>query len=359
VSKTILVTGGGGYIGSVLTAKLLERGYRVKVLDRFFWGYEPLASLSGDLELIRDDVRTFPGELLEGVDAVVHLAGLSNDPTAEYNPHANWEMNAVSTQRLGGLCKEYGVRRLTYGSSCSIYDGSDHSAPLDESADVRPIGAYATSKHWGELRLQELADENFCPIILRQGTVYGFSPRMRFDLVVNTFVKDAILHGKLFLHGGGWMWRPLVDVNDVAEAHIRAIDATDEDKLRGQVFNVIEGNYQIRQLAMLVAGSLKLRGIDVALESAPPPNGLVRNYRCSGRKFAETFGFEPSIGPLQSIETMLECLNLEDRARLSHPRHYNIQWMTILEEASGILGTSGPYDLPQRTVPDPALALAS
>jgi nucleoside-diphosphate-sugar epimerase len=345
VGKTVLVTGGGGYVGSVLVPKLLQRGDRVKVLDRFFWGRAPLAHLKGALEFITHDVRSFPAAALDGVDAVAHLAGLSNDPTAEYNPHANWEMNAVATDRLGRLCKERGVPRLIYGSSCSIYDGLGLAVPLDETAEVRPVGAYATSKYFGEQRLRELADERFCPVVFRQGTVYGYSPRMRFDLVVNTFVKDAVLHGKLFLHGGGWMWRPLVDVEDVAEAYLRAIDASDVDKIRGQVFNVIEGNYQIRQLAMLVAGSLKLRGLEVALETAPTPK-INRNYRCSGRKFADAFGFHPGIGPLQSIETMLERLDLTDRQALTHPRHYNIQWMTLLEEASEILGALSPYDEP-------------
>ena len=152
------------------------------------------------------------------------------------------------------------------------------------------------------------------------------------------------------------MWRPLVDVEDVAEAHIRAIDAEDTAALCGQIFNVIEGNYQIRQLAMLVAGSLKMRGLDVALETAPMPK-INRNYRCSGRKLADTFGFEPSIGPLQSIETMLEQLDLTDRSLLTHPRYFNIQWMSILEDASDILGTLSPYDEPRTEVPsrDPVL----
>lgn len=343
--KTILITGGAGYIGTLLSAKLLARGDRVRILDRFFWGREPLRHLPSGVELITGDVRSFPGEFLEGVDAVVHLAGLSNDPTAEYNPHANWEMNAVATERLGHLCKERGVPRLTYGSSCSIYDGLAGAAVLDETAAVRPVGAYATSKFYGEQRLAELADDTFCPVIFRQGTVYGYSPRMRFDLVVNTFVKDAVLYGRLFLHGGGWMSRPLVDIEDVAEVHMRAIDAPDPAPLSGQVFNVMQGNYQIRQLAMLVAGSLKLRGLDVQLETAPAPK-LDRNYRCAGRKLADTFGFEPGIGPLESIESMLDRLDLSDRQALTHPRHFNIRWMTILEEAAEVLGAPGPYDLP-------------
>ena len=199
-----------------------------------------------------------PDDLLDGVDGVVHMAGLSNDPTAEYNPGANWEMNTVATKALAEACKRHGIQRLTFGSSCSIYDGLPTGTVYDETTDVRPRGAYATSKKAGEDELLALADDSFQPAILRQGTVYGYSPRMRFDLVVNTFVKDAISKGRLSLHGGGWMWRPLVDVTDVARAHIHCLEAPVE-QVGGQIFNLMHDNYQIRELAMLVAGSAQMR----------------------------------------------------------------------------------------------------
>src|SRR6185436_9827270 len=147
----------------------------------------------------------------------------------------------------------------------------------DETAPIKPRAAYATSKRYGEEALLGLADKGLCPVLLRNGTVYGWSPRMRFDLVVNTFVKDALLNGKLNLHGGGWMWRPLVDIRDVADAMIAAYEAPAE-KVRGEIFNVVHSNYQIRELAMIVAGSVQLHtGQAIELEEVPAPQ-LTRDY---------------------------------------------------------------------------------
>lgn len=330
----ILVTGGGGYIGSVLATKLVDRGYRVRVLDRFYWGIAPLSHLADRVEFVVGDVRSIGPEVLRGIDGVVHLAGLSNDPTAEYNPEANWQMNAVATERLADLCLRQGIRRVTYGSSCSIYDGLEGDEPFDETAPVKPRGAYSTSKFYGEEVLLDRVGLGLEPVVFRQGTVFGPSTRMRFDLVVNTFVKDALTSGKLFLHGGGWMWRPLVDVSDVAEAHIRCLEAS-TDAVAGEIFNVVLGNYQVRQLAMLVAGSLKLRGIDVQLESVPAPP-LVRNYRCTNYKLREHIGFEPRVSILESIESILELIESGKLRNLLHPRFYNIDWMTLLEEVAGV-----------------------
>jgi nucleoside-diphosphate-sugar epimerase len=325
----VLVTGGGGYIGAVLCERFLEAGHDVRVLDRLYWGRKPLEHLAGRIEIVQADVRTFDPSLLDGIEAVVHLAGLSNDPTAEYKPDANWEMNAVATARLAALCRERGISRFTFGSSASIYDGLG-DGEFDETAQVKPRGAYSQSKFEAERKLLEAADGRFAPVLLRQGTVYGYSPRMRFDLVVNTFIKDALIRGKLFLHGGGWMWRPLVDVRDVAEVHLRCIEAP-AGTLGGEIFNVVHDNFQIRQLAMLVAGSLSLRGKSVGLEDAPLPP-INRNYRCANRKLRDRLGFAPRVTVLESIEGILRRLPADNVTDLAHPRYYNIQWMTLLEE---------------------------
>jgi nucleoside-diphosphate-sugar epimerase len=329
--KRILVTGGAGYIGAVLAEMLVERGYDVRILDRLYWGEGPLARLRENVEVIRGDVRAMSDDLLDGVDGVIHMAGLSNDPTAEYNPAANWEMNTVATRTLGEACKRRGIQRLTFGSSCSIYDGLPQGKVYDETTDVRPRGAYATSKKAGEEALLEMADDAFQPVVIRQGTVYGYSPRMRFDLVVNTFVKDAISKGKLSLHGGGWMWRPLVDVTDVARAHIHCLEAP-IDRVGGQVFNLLHDNYQIRELAMLVSGSAQMRKFHVDLQEAPMPE-LTRDYKCSGDKLRHVAGFQPQVSVLESIETMLKWIEAEGPVDFHHPRFYNIAWMTLLEEA--------------------------
>jgi nucleoside-diphosphate-sugar epimerase len=175
-------------------------------------------------------------------------------------------------------------------------------------------------------------DESFCPVIFRQGTVYGYSPRMRFDLVVNTFLKDAVVLRRLFLHGGGWMWRPLVDVEDVARVHVLALEAPLET-IRGQIFNVLEENYQIRQLAMLVAGSLSLLDppIRVDLHEAPLPT-LVRNYRMSNAKLSKALGFTPSRTVLESLQSMIAALPLDSIDHFGDPRHFNLRWMSLLED---------------------------
>jgi nucleoside-diphosphate-sugar epimerase len=333
----VLVTGGAGYLGTVLCRALKERGHSPLALDRFFWSGTPLHEL--DVPSIQGDVRDWRDEWLNGVDAVAHLAGLSNDPTAEYNPHANWQMNVAGTERLVSACKRRGIKRLTFASSASIYDTEQSAntvdrSPImcDETTEIRPRGAYSISKHAAEQVLLEAADSNFCPTILRQGTVYGYSPRMRFDLVVNTFIKDAVVNRRLYLHGGGWMWRPLVDTTDIARAHIMCLEAPVE-AVAAQIFNVLEENYQIRQLAMLVAGSLALlaQPIHVDLVEAPLPN-LVRNYRMSNAKLSQALGFTPSVTVLQSIDDMLHRLPLNRIEELTDPRNYNIRWMSLLEE---------------------------
>ncbi len=329
----VLVTGGGGYIGLELCRQLLERGDRVRVVDRFFFGSRPLEDLAktapGRLEIHSGDLRSWDPSWLRGIDGVSHLAGLSNDPTAEYNPDANWQMNAVATEQLAQACKAAGVRRLIFGSSASLYDGLGPGM-FDEATPVQPRGAYSISKRWAEEALVALADENFSPTIMRQGTVYGYSPRMRFDLVVNTFLKDAIVHKKLFLHGGGWQWRPLVDVTDVARSHVLSLEAP-IGLVHAEIFNVMQENYQVRQLAMLVAGSLSIVGRPVELVEAPLPR-FVRDYRMSNLKLTQRLNFTPSVTVLESIENMLRRLPLDDISALTDPRTYNITWMSVLEE---------------------------
>jgi nucleoside-diphosphate-sugar epimerase len=329
----VLVAGGAGYIGTTLVPKLLRRGYRVRVLDLFWWDESVLiaaaAETGGEVEVVHADVREIPATAFEGVDAVINLSGLSNDPTAEYDPDANWQMNAVATESMGRSCVERGIERFVFASSCSLYDG----LPLgmhDETASIEPRAAYAVSKHYGEQALQSMASEGLCPVILRNGTVYGYSPRMRFDLVVNTFAKDALLKGKLSLHGGGWMWRPLVDVQDVSDALICAMEAP-SDLVRGEVFNVLHSNYQIRELALLVAGSVQLMGRKVELEETEAP-ALTRNYECSNMKLAQTLGFIPSRSVVNALDELLGWLDGVDPSEMAHPRFYNLPWLELRKE---------------------------
>ncbi|MDQ3741945.1 MAG: SDR family oxidoreductase [Actinomycetota bacterium] len=327
--QTILVAGGAGYIGCVLIPRLLQRGYRVRLLDRLYFGEEGLASFRDQIELVVADVRDIPDTAFDGIDGVINLSGLSNDPTAEFDPDANWQMNAIATETLGQKCVERGIERYVFASSCSLYDGLPPGMH-DETADIQPRAAYATSKRYGEEALLRLADEGLVPVLLRNGTVYGWSPRMRFDLVVNTFVKDALLNGTLNLHGGGWMWRPLVDVRDVSDAMIAAYEAPAE-KVRGEIFNVLHSNYQIRELAMLVAGTVQLTGRPVTLTETPAPK-LTRDYECSNAKLSTTLGFIPRHSVLEAASDLVQRLESADKTKLTDPRHYNIRWLELMNE---------------------------
>jgi nucleoside-diphosphate-sugar epimerase len=335
--QTILVAGGAGYIGSVLLPRLLDRGYRVRLLDRFYFGNQSLDAIKDRLEsVVVADVRDIPATALDGVDGVINLSGLSNDPTAEFDPEANWQMNAIATENLGRMCVERGIERYVFASSCSLYDGMPPGMH-DETAPIQPRAAYATSKRYGEERLLELADDGLCPVLLRNGTVYGYSPRMRFDLVVNTFVKDALLKGKLMLHGGGWMWRPLVDIRDVSDAMIAAYEAPAE-KVKGEIFNVLHSNYQIRELAMLVAGSVQLTGRNVTLDEVPAPT-LTRDYECSNAKLSTTLGFIPRHSVLEAVADLVARYDDAQPATLTDPRNYNIRWLELLNELKPNLET--------------------
>jgi nucleoside-diphosphate-sugar epimerase len=327
--QRVLLAGGAGYIGCVLAERLLERGYQVRILDRLWWGEEPLAHIRDRIDVVAADVRDVPAETFDGVDAVINLSGLSNDPTAEYDPDANWQMNAIATESLGKACVERGIKRFVFASSCSLYDGMPPGMH-DETAAIEPRGAYATSKRYGEEALLSLVGEGLDAGIVRNGTVYGWSPRMRFDLVVNTFVKDALLKGQLELHGGGWMWRPLVDVRDCADAMVAVLEAPAE-KIRGEIFNVLHSNYQIRELAFLVAGSVQLLGRNVELVEAPAPK-LTRDYECSNAKLSMTLGFNPTRSVVEAVSDLLGRIDVQDRTSLADPRHYNIRWLELMHE---------------------------
>lgn len=329
----ILVTGGAGYIGVVLIEHLLDKGYGVRILDPLFWGVEPLRHVKDQIEIVQGDIRTIGPEILKGVSAVIHQAGLSNDPMAEFNPTANFDINTDGTKRFAELCKQNGVKRFTFASSGSIYDrgllGED--VLQDEDSEVNPKAAYSLSKYKAEQELLKLADEKFCPVILRQGTVYGFSPRMRYDLVVNTMLKNAFLNNKIMVFCGGEQSRPLIDVNDVALAHIACLEAP-EDKVCGQTFNLIYKNYRVLELAHWIWKCLvETHGIKPEIEVDYSPR-KDRNYRVSGEKIKRVVGWEPKISVEASVKDMIANIEEWGYTDFMHPRYYNIEWMKLLTE---------------------------
>jgi nucleoside-diphosphate-sugar epimerase len=250
-------------------------------------------------------------------------------------------MNTTASVQLAQRCRDLGIRRYIYASSCSIYDrgvaDEERDVLLDEAAEVDPQASYSGSKFAAERELLPLADKNFCVVALRKGTVFGFSPRMRYDLVVNTFVKDAMTSGKITIHYGGEMWRPLVDVRDAARAYVTLLQA-DTNLINGQVFNLVHRNYRISELALRVREALAEDGVKAEIKTDYAYKGI-RNYRVSGRKLEKVLGFRPEITVEQSVHTLVTEIRRHGFTDFDHPRYYNIRWMRLLEEAQHVLGT--------------------
>lgn len=336
----ILVTGGAGYIGCVLVEELLAKGESVRLYDKLYFSEAGLKKVRDKIDLVQGDLRYFDPKVLDGIDSVIHLAGLSNDPTAEFNPKANHEMNTVATGVLAKACKERGIRKFTFASTCSIYDRGlfAEDTLYSEDSPVAPRAAYAVSNYEAEKILLGMCDDDFCPVILRQGTVYGFSPRMRYDLVVNTFVKDALTKGVLKVFCGGEMWRPLVDVSDVAKAHICCVEAP-EEKVRGQIFNLSFKNYRVLELAHWVREALKDRMmLDIEVDYS---HFKARSYRVSAQKIETVLGFKPIVAVKESVIKMVEKIHEYGYTDFLHPRYYNIEWMTLLSQMEETLAKIG------------------
>lgn len=341
----VLVVGGAGYVGSVLVKELLERGYEVRVFDRLFYGDRGLQGVRERIALQVGDMRRLPNEVLEGVEAVINLGGLSNDPTAEYNPTANREMNTVAAIALARQCIERGISRYVFASSASIYDigvsAEERDVIMDEESPVAPKAAYSASKYEAERALLQLMHEHqdFCPVILRKGTIFGFSPRMRYDLVINTFVKDALKTGKMTTFYGGEMWRPLLSVQDAARAYIAGLEAP-EEVVRGQIFNVSYGNFRISEVALRVREGLRQAGVEADIRTDYEYRG-VRSYRVSARKIARALDFHPLVGIEEAVRDMVAQIRRYNYTDFDNPRYYNLSWMKILEEADSIIRVTG------------------
>lgn len=337
--STILVVGGAGYVGSVLTEELLERGYAVRVLDRLYFGEAGLAGCRDRVELVVGDMRDPPPDVFDGVEAVVNVGGLSNDPTAEFNPRANYEMNTVATVAMAKQARDAGVDRYILASSCSIYDRGvldetrDHL--MDERTTVDPPGAYAGSKLAAEKELIPMASDTFSVTALRAATLFGFSRRMRYDLVVNTFVRDALSRGYITLHAGGEMWRPLADVRDAARAYTVLI-AADRSAINGQVFNLVQRNHRISELAFRVREALRTADVESEIRVEYSQKG-VRNYRVAGTKLWTTLGVKPELGVEDSVRDMVASIRTHRVTDFDNPRYNNIAWMRLLEDARAVL----------------------
>lgn len=326
-AKKILVTGGAGYIGCVLVPKLLARGYEVRVLDKMIFGEMPIKDFKDKIELIVGDSRYAKQEIMNGIDAVIHLAGFSTDPTSQYDPRLTDTVNHIATEHLAKLARDRGIKRFVYASSCSIYFtlNTPLEPPLyNESDPVNPISAYALSKRCSEQILLAMISDDFQPTMFRKGTLYGWSPRMRYDLVFNAFVKDAYHKKVLTVDAGGEIWRPMIDIADATDAYIKALELPFE-KVGGKIFNVAHENWSIGNLAREIQKILKeKKGIDITLDIKPI--SLTRNYKADLTAFNEAFDFKPSRTFQEAIFEVWDHLENDKNHDPNNTIHYGDKW---------------------------------
>lgn len=299
----ILVTGGAGYVGSVLIPELIKDGHFVYCLDRFFFGKEFLSvkEFYGSLELIRDDIRWFESKILKGVDVVMDLAALSNDPVGELDPEKTFEINHIGRSRVAKLSKDSCVPQYILASSASIY-GQQKSIATEESL-VSPLTAYSKANRKAEIDVLPLADDNFTVTVLRFSSIYGMSPRMRFDLAVNSMVLDFFKNNKITIFGGNNK-RPFVHIKDAVNAYKSLLTAS-ASKINKQIFNVgsNDQNYVISDLAHEVGSALDPNCV---LEISNTPDE--RSYFASFDKINKILNFQVQHNIKDSSKEMLESL---------------------------------------------------
>lgn len=325
-----LIAGGAGYVGSALIPKLLDRGHSVDVVDLFWFGNH----LDAKVGVIHKDIFDLHRSDLADYDQVVFLAGLSNDPMADFSPSKNFIFNAAAPAYLAYTAKQAGAKRFIYASSCSVY-GYTENELFDEDRPVSSRYPYGISKLQGERAVLQMCDADFSVIALRKGTVSGYSPRMRFDLLINTMFKTAMKDGVIRVSNPA-IWRPFLSIEDAAVAYTRALEAN--DGLSG-VFNIASGNATLGEVADRVRGTLeKDLGVKIGLEINRVSD--VRNYKVSIDRAKNVLSFHPQ----HDVESIVRNLiaNMSKCQDWDNPAYYNIRVFKEREtiEAAELVGSS-------------------
>ncbi len=321
----VLVVGGAGFLGSVLVARLLERGYRVRVLDSLLYGRRSMDPYleNPDFELIEGDMRDISvvAAAIKRVNAVINLAAIVGDPACKASPSTTIETNYLANKALAEACKYNQINRFIFASTCSVYGCSDK--PVNEASNLNPLSLYTRSKIHSEEGILSLEDENFSPTILRMATLYGYSSRMRFDLVLNTMTKDAFRDGRIVVHGGGTQWRPLLEVGDAANAYIQCLEAP-LNHVKGEIFNLgsKQQNCQIIDVAWRV--QKQFEDVEVVLESELYD---ARDYFVSFDKIKDNLGFRPAATLEAAISRIKDALEAGEIEEVDDSRYYNVKFI--------------------------------
>src|ERR1700728_3474609 len=320
----VLIAGGAGYVGNVLIPKLLDRGYKVDVVDLFWFGNH----LPRQVGILNKDIFHLSVEDLETYDQVIFLAGLSNDPMAEFSPSMNFIFNAAAPAYLGYIAKKAKVRRYIYASSCSVY-GYTEDELFDETRPVSSSYPYGISKLQGEQAALQLSDENFSVIALRKGTISGYSPRMRLDLIINTMFKNAMKDHTITINNPS-IWRPILSIQDATTAYVRAIEAS--QGISG-IFNVASGNYTVGEVGDLVKMAIEEQlGIRVHLTIHHKTD--FRNYKVSIEKAENVLSFHPNHNVKAIVKNLIE--NMDKFQDWDNPQYYNIDTLKLLSANNGL-----------------------
>ena len=306
--KKILIVGGAGYLGSVLVRKLIDRGYQVKVIDNLTYGDSSIKELydNKNFEFLKGDIRNINEivEAIKGVDAVVHLASIVGDPASSINPQQTLESNYFATKSLAEICKYNQINRFIFASSCSVYGATETEELLDENSKLNPVSLYAEIKIRSEKDLLEMTDSNFSPTIFRMATLYGQSPRMRFDLAVNVLTAKAIFDKAITIFGGE-QWRPFMDVEDAAEAYIKCLEAPIY-KIKGAVFNIGGDNHNHKLIEVGEKIKQIIPNVELKVDRESQDK---RNYKVSFNKAEEILNFKPKKSIEIGINEISNMLN--------------------------------------------------
>jgi nucleoside-diphosphate-sugar epimerase len=330
----ILITGGAGYLGSIMTELFLSQGYKVKCIDRFYFGQKPINNFKNlpNYEYLQKDIRDLTKNDMENIDCVIDLAGISNDPSCDLDENLTDQINHHGTVNVAKCAKAAGVPKYIMASSCSIYGASDGSY-LKEGSAKNPVSIYAKSKIDSENDIINLSSNFFSVTFLRLATVYGLSYRMRFDLIINIMTMYAFTRGKIIILGGGNQWRPLVHVKDVARAFKLVIES-ESNKVNGEVFNVgsNEQNYRVNEIATKIKNTIPEK-VEVELVPDDPDK---RSYKVDFSKIFSILNYKIKYDISYGINEIYDALK-SDKISPDNPMAYTVKYYEYLINAEKIV----------------------